>query len=189
MVTPVFEAKEPALKEPGVYVRSTVPDHELDVLWDRERKRHDDHGRSHVGYFAAGCISGTLVTLAACFFFLTGPGLVDQGKPAILEEETLTVKDLPAPKAVQAPKAAPNHGMTIPFLNNKPAEKKPATVTPAIKAETYQVQPGDTLGSIAIHFYHSVSPEYVEKIQRANKLSSPDDLTLGQELTIPPKSY
>src|SRR5690606_13174160 len=118
-----LDVKEPTLKEPGVYVRSTVPDHELDVLWDRGRKRHEEHSRWHVGTFVAGAVVGSLVTLAVSFFFVSTPGILDQGKPAILEEDTLTTKDLPAPPKVVVPaEETEKPGLSIPFMKGKPQD-------------------------------------------------------------------
>ena len=202
MLPPTLEPKEPTLKEPGVYVRSAIPDHELDVLWDRERKKHhDEHERSHLGFFAAGFAVGVLVTLAGGFLFYANPGLSLQTKPAIIQEEMLPPKEELQQPAAVAPVApveaekttAPaaekpaSTGLSLPFFSAQPKpEPKP---TPEIKAESYEVKDGDTLGSIAIKFYHSSGPEYVEKIKRANKMSDADSLSLGQKLSIPPKSY
>jgi nucleoid-associated protein YgaU len=54
------------------------------------------------------------------------------------------------------------------------------------QGETYTVQPGDTLSKIAKHFYGNAN-EYM-RIFYANrdKLSDPDRIQVGQELTIPP---
>ncbi|MBK8190082.1 MAG: LysM peptidoglycan-binding domain-containing protein [Vampirovibrionales bacterium] len=57
------------------------------------------------------------------------------------------------------------------------------------RASSYEVQSGDTLERIARRFYGSGAPDMVAKIQRANAMSSPDKLQIGQQLAIPPKTY
>ena len=84
----------------------------------------------------------------------------------------------------------------------KPAPVKPtATTTPTattqpkpsatagIEVKTHTIKPGDTLGALAEKYYGSIAPKYVEKIQRANNISDPSALHLGQKLVIPPKNY
>lgn len=51
--------------------------------------------------------------------------------------------------------------------------------------ETYVVESGDTLQSIAEQFYGDVSLDYL--IADANDITDPTSLHVGQELTIPPK--
>jgi LysM repeat protein len=56
-------------------------------------------------------------------------------------------------------------------------------------ASSHTVKSGETMGSIAIQYYGSSSPEMIEKITRANGLKNPNALKLDQTLVIPPKSY
>jgi LysM repeat protein len=59
----------------------------------------------------------------------------------------------------------------------------PTTTTSALRQEvTYTVQQGDTLIAIARRFHVTIGA-----IVLANKLASPDRLTVGQVLTIPPE--
>jgi nucleoid-associated protein YgaU len=60
-----------------------------------------------------------------------------------------------------------------------------AAAPPAAAAKTYTVKPGDSLSKIAKEFYGNAS-DY-PKIFEANrdKLSDPDHIKAGQELTIP----
>lgn len=53
------------------------------------------------------------------------------------------------------------------------------------QAETYIVESGDTLQSIAEQFYGDVSLD--DLIAEANDITDPTALNVGQELTIPPK--
>ena len=64
----------------------------------------------------------------------------------------------------------------------------PTPTAPEAAAETYEVQPGDTLGSIANQFYGDQTQW--RRIYDANKDavgSDPDKLKVGTKLTIPPK--
>ena len=56
---------------------------------------------------------------------------------------------------------------------------------PVADSKVYEVQAGDTLGSIGYRLLGDSSPATVERIQAANHLSSPDKLALGQKLVIP----
>ncbi len=49
--------------------------------------------------------------------------------------------------------------------------------------QKYTVKAGDNLGKIAQHFYGAASQS--AKIVEANKISDPDKIRVGQELTIP----
>lgn len=183
-------------REPGVYVRSNRPDQELDFLWDKERKKTPESDRFHLSFFMGGVVVGSLITLAGCLFFFSSGRFTSPGttaKPPIIEEQVLP-ENSAQPEAVQPDKQKPKQnkstGIQIPFFSAKqpkPEQKPP--VTTEVKARLYEVQPGDTLGSIALKFYDSSNPEYVARIQRANQLSSADSLSIGQQLSIPPKSY
>jgi nucleoid-associated protein YgaU len=62
------------------------------------------------------------------------------------------------------------------------------TATPLLRAQTYVVEPGDTLALIARKVYGDAS--LWQQIYRANKDTigdSPDALRVGMKLTIPPK--
>ena len=54
-----------------------------------------------------------------------------------------------------------------------------------LSSESYTVQNGDTLESIVIRFYGSYSEANAKKIEKANGISNPNQLQLGQKLTIP----
>jgi LysM repeat protein len=53
--------------------------------------------------------------------------------------------------------------------------------------DLYEVQAGDTLGGIAGRLLGDSSPEAVERIQKANNMTDPHKLSLGQKLIIPAK--
>ncbi len=51
--------------------------------------------------------------------------------------------------------------------------------------EIYEVQPGDTLASIAAEFYGDASLD--DFLAEVNGITDPESLAVGQELTIPPR--
>jgi LysM repeat protein len=187
-------------REPGVYVRSNRPENELDFLWDRDRKREGEPDRFHLGFFFGGFVVGSVVTLAGCLIFFWGgnimPGAGNTDPAVVVEEQTVvTPKDLSSAVAAETAKSAPKEEAKIglPFFTNRNAKEQETPeakhAQTEVKARLYEVQPGDTLGSIAIKFYESSAPDYVEKIQRANQMDDAHTLKVGQRLSIPPKSY
>ncbi len=190
MIPPTVEEKTP-----GVYVRSNQPDHDLDFLWDKDRKKGGESDRFHLSFFIGGFAAGTFVTLAATVLFFSSGKLIpapNANKPPVVEEQVLTPKDLTGTQAttaspkVAAPSQTQNQGFHFPFFSPKPkAQAVTQPTQPANPSKSYTVQSGDSLGSIAIKFYHSSSPNLVDKIQRANGLKSPDAVKIGQKLEIP----
>ncbi|HFB52569.1 MAG TPA: LysM peptidoglycan-binding domain-containing protein, partial [Anaerolineae bacterium] len=66
----------------------------------------------------------------------------------------------------------------------KPKEPEPPTETPGIpKTTIYVVQSGDTLGAIAKKMYGTPTKYYI--IQKANNLTDPGKIWVGQKLVIP----
>lgn len=53
------------------------------------------------------------------------------------------------------------------------------------KNETYIVQSGDTIEKILIRFYGQYSKNSESSLMRANNMSNPNKLSIGQELIIP----
>ena len=101
---------------------------------------------------------------------------VDVSRDAIIKANSL--KDpylVRTGQKLKIPRAAPSEG--------KPAQRtiaaKPKGSSLA-QATSYVVQPGDTLGSIAIR---AQIPRVL--IAEANGLSSPDAVRIGQKLTLP----
>ncbi len=95
----------------------------------------------------------------------------------------------PAPSGV-APAASPARpALASPSPAASPAVvAATATATAEAGSESYEVQSGDTLGTIAQQFYGD--PTQWRRIYDANKDAigaDPDKLKLGQKLTIPPK--
>jgi len=100
----------------------------------------------------------------------------------------------PTPPPAQNSGAAPAPSPARPALASPIASPSPAlaaatpTATTEAAGDTYEVQSGDTLGTISQQFYGD--PTQWRRIYDANKDaigSDPDKLKLGTKLTIPPK--
>jgi nucleoid-associated protein YgaU len=90
---------------------------------------------------------------------------------------------VPAPSPQRPPLASP-----IASPSSVSSASTPTTTTPEGAGETYEVQAGDTLLSIAQQFYGDVTQW--RRIYDANKDmigADPDKLKVGMKLTIPPK--
>lgn len=182
-------------KEPGVYIRSSHADEDLDFLWNTDRRKTPEPERFHIGFFAGGALVGSLITLVACTFFYQGgkvlPAVLPAQPKAVVEQPA--VAPIPAPVKVVVSEEAPkqekkSQGFSMPALKlpiGSPAKAPEPAAVEAPRTRLYEVQSGDTLGSIALKFYDSTNPSYIELIQQANKMPNPDALKLGQKLTIP----
>ena len=175
-------------KPPGVYVRAneTPPAHELDMLWAGNRGFHVPEERSPILFFAFGFLIGAVLTAAVAFFFFIQPNI--QVGDSVLTQPTVE-QELQADT-----QAAPTEATGAPPQTTAPASSSSATTTGAstvggVKAQRHTVQNGDTLGSIALRYYGSSAPMYIDKLTRANKLTNPNSLKLDQELIVPPKDY
>ena len=76
-------------------------------------------------------------------------------------------------------------------LNNVPASEESSANTALRKplVSTYEVQAGDTLAAIALSNYKHVSPRLLDEICKANNLTDPNVLILGQKLVLPEYHY
>ena len=139
---------------------------ELDVLW-KNFKVNQRGDKSPGIYLTIGFITG-----AFCMFLLT----------AVLSFGTVandnTVKEEIVTKKPKASKLA-----FIPI--NKKQKNEVQTEAPTTTYESYTVASGDTLEKIIIRFYGKNDVSKIDKIVEANKLSSPNSLSIGQKLIIP----
>lgn len=180
-------------KEPGVYIRSSHADEDLDFLWNTERRKTPESERFHIGFFAGGALVGSLITLVACTFFYQGgkvlPSVLPEQPKAVIEQPAVAPVVAPVKVVVseEAPKKADTPGFKLPELKLPlgNVQKPTPPVVEAPRTRLYEVQAGDTLGSIALKFFDSTNPKYIEMIQTANNMPNPDSLKLGQNLTIP----
>ena len=110
-------------------------------------------------------------------------------EPPIVEHAIDQVARQPEPTPQQqAEQAAPTQPAEEKARNRKAKSQKPAPSTPSVE---YVVADGDTLGGIAKKLYGADAGNKLANITRifeANRqiLKSPDDISVGQKLTIPP---
>lgn len=195
---PRFDNLEGAFEQtPGVYLRadqSLDDPHELDLLWPQSRPLHHREERQPVFFFAAGILLGALLTTLVFMLVINRP------QTPVVQPEIVAVTANPLSRPAQPSATTP----LMPNLPGQSASKPPVASLPSLSqsnavtatstspvagSQVYTVKSGDTLGSIAEQFYQNSGPAYVDKIQRANAMKNPDALQLGQQLTIPPKSY
>ena len=101
--------------------------------------------------------------------FSGGGSSAPQTLPAV-EQQSAAVADSEVAGISQEPV------LQVPVVSSLPAAAEPAAT-----GETYLVQSGDTLWDIALRFETTV-----EAIVAANELADETDLSVGQELVIPP---
>lgn len=148
-------------ESPNVYVRPNK-EKELDVLW-QNFKINQKSEKSPSVYLATGFIAGAVTMLiisTLISFSLNGIS---------------SVKNNAAPQKAK---------VKTEKLNLLPASEK-AAATAAGAQETYSVQSGDTMESIAVRFYGSTSPSKVNAIMEANSITNANKLSIGQKLIIP----
>lgn len=140
-----------------------IKDKELDILWQDLKQPGAKSEKSPIVYIITGFILGAISML-----ILTT--IVNLSMNAVKEnsfEETPTAIETAAESA------------KLTFI---PAD---TTDIKNLTSETYTVQSGDTLESIVIRFYGSYTDKNAKKIEKANGISNPNQLQLGQKLTIP----
>ena len=175
-------------KTPGVYVRADNNElpHELDMLWSNSRPLHRED-RSPLIAFVVGLLLGVVATSAVFMLFIMHPQVKLNGTEVTAPvSEDLNAGSHGASSSAQTNTANPS--TTASSSTSSPsASASSGTSTGAGTA--YTVVSGDNLGRIAEKVYGSSSPELMDKIQRANNMSSPDKLQINQKLIIPPKNY
>ena len=152
---------------PGVYVRANK-EKELDVLWQNFRvtqKAEKNAGVYLVTGFIAGALSMLVMTSILSFFSMRSAehsSFIQQVKPT---KEHAKLNFIPADKA------AP--------------EEQQTAVSSAIGSEAYTVKSGDTLAGIIVRFYGKYDVSKIDNIMKLNNMANPNDLQIGQQLTIP----
>lgn len=156
--------KQPYDASPGVYVRQNAnKDKELDVLW-QNFKVSQKEDKSPGIYLATGFIAGAVAMLimTTLLSFSVRGGDASDVAPAHKTKERAKLTFIPADKTAASEEAAMPKG-----------------------TEAYTVKNGDTLAGIIIRFYGSYDVSKISKIQEANHMKNPNDLQIGQTLTIP----
>ncbi len=180
-------------KSPGVYVRAgDYQPHELDMLWSGSR-HFAKEDRSPVVFTIVGLAIGAIITSALFFLFSSKPEIKAGDDSELITPIVDETKLVPAagdpilgPETVQlntTKATTPTAKTAKPSVNQRP------TSGGSTSAATYTVQNGDTLEQIARRHYGSGTPALIQKISRANNMTNPNALKVGQKLVIPPKNY
>ena len=128
---------------------------------------------------------GLLSVCAAMSFYLSacgGGGAAPASTPASAASSAVSPAPSPARPALASPAASPSAAPAV--VSSTPS----TTASQTAGGDTYEVQSGDTLATIAQQFYGD-STQW-RRIYDANKDAigdDPDKLKLGTKLTIPPK--
>lgn len=145
---------------PNVYIRPSK-EKELDVLWQNFKVNQRDEKSPGV-YLTTGFIAG-----AVAMFLMT----------ALLSFTSNSMNNSnDAPKLVKRKPAKAQ-------LSIIPADTAEKAKT--LSSETYTIKSGDTLEGVIIRFYGKYDPSKVIKIMEVNNMSNPNQLSIGQVLTIP----
>jgi len=179
---------------PEVYVRQNK-EKELDLLWKDFKLPKGE--RSPIVYLGIGFISGVIATLLVSAFIGMSSGDYDatagtetpaQVEAVVATEETQTT-DAKQEKVetddTTKETAKTNTGKKFGFFGGSSANNNKAEEVAAQQNKEYEVQSGDTMDKIVRTYYGTYSPEKVEAIMNANKMSNPNKLSIGQKLIIP----
>lgn len=123
------------------------------------------------------------------------------GVPPLPEDEARTLPAFkktearPEPKPAAAPGAVAMKGSTSPAPRNSTSPEASAADKPdgagkasnVAKPRTHTVAAGETLGRICAANYGTSDKSLVAAVARANNLSSPDSIKVGQVLRLPPR--
>lgn len=120
-------------------------------------------------------IVGSVALLGAC----ARPG---SGASPTATKGVVRILGSPSPSRAATHTAPPTIAVAPTPAAPPPAAAPPSPTAPAgtVSGKKYVVQPGDTLGSIAQQFGVTV-----DAIIKANNISNPDLIQVGQELIIP----
>lgn len=195
------EFKPDGSSSPGVYVRSGQRSpSELDMLWSGSRP-YSKEERSPYMFLAVGIILGLIVATATFFLMFNKPEIqvgehdflepletdADVAPPIDVSDTSNTNVPGDGDAAIEATMPAtpvPTQAAQKPVAKPKP---KPVQWSGGGSTQSYKVRSGDTLERIARKYYGSGSPANIEKLRRANGMSNPHALQIGQTLKIPPK--
>ncbi len=132
---------------------------EIDILW-QELKTHREE-RSPGVYLSIGFVVGALA-----MFLMTS--IMNFG----VQSENTADFNLWKKSSISAKNAA---------INVAPAD----AIDQALNNMTYTIKSGDTLETIAVKYYGIASQANVAKLQRANNISNPHSIQIGQKINVP----
>lgn len=155
---------------PEVYVRPNK-EKELDLLWQNFRMPKVE--RSPIVYLGSGFVAGVITTLVVSG--LIGLSVSDI-HPNFKFKFNFKMPTISAPAATKASK--------ISFLPSSNTTETTANEEQQADKE-YTVQSGDTMEGIVRKFYGNYSTEKVNAIMKANNMTDPNKLGIGQKLIIP----
>ena len=155
---------------PEVYVRPNK-EKELDLLWQNFRMPKVE--RSPIVYLGSGFVAGVITTLVVS-------GLIGLSVSDI--HPNFKFKFNFKMPAVSAP--APAKTSKIGFLPSSKTAETAANEEQQADKE-YTVQSGDTMEGIVRKFYGNYSTEKVNTLMKANNMTDPNKLGIGQKLVIP----
>lgn len=155
---------------PEVYVRPNK-EKELDLLWQNFRMPKVE--RSPIVYLGSGFVAGVITTLVVSG--LIGLSVSDI-HPSFKFKFNFKMPTISAPAATKASK--------ISFLPSSNTTETTASEEQQADKE-YTVQSGDTMEGIVRKFYGNYSTEKVNAVMKANNMTDPNKLGIGQKLVIP----
>ena len=182
---------------PEVYVRQNK-EKELDILWKDFKMPKGE--RSPIVYLGMGFFAGVITTLLVSAFIGMSSGnfhpnfsfrkpaaenaavTVPAENSAAAEAEAVAVAEAEAETTNAEPEAKPAKKFSL-FGSKNNAETAAETTAPEMKE--YVVQEGDTMDRIVRNFYGGYSEEKVNSVMKANNMTNPNKLSIGQKLTIP----
>lgn len=134
-----------------------------------------------------GSIAALLIgSIVAVWLLVLPPARADQdGPPAALAGVVQTATPTATPEVTATP--APSEGSPTPTATPEATATETPTATATPDSQTYVVQSGDTLFSIASAF--ASDPSQIESLANAiavaNGITDPSTIQVGQELIIP----
>ena len=176
---------------PEVYVRQNK-EKELDILWKDFKIPKGE--RSPIVYLGIGFALGVITTLLVSAFIGMSSGNFHPGFSSKKAQETAAVT-VPAETSTVneyedettttetsvEPEAKPRKFGIFSSRSNSEA----TTETPTVENKEYEVQSGDTMERIVKNFYGNYSEEKVNAVMKANNMTNPNKLSIGQKLIIP----
>lgn len=168
MSSQIFNSRE--LSRDVLLVDNEAPkSDELEALWPGVHHDFEQAPRKAGSFYATvGFMAGSALSLL-CVFGYSAVSHVVASKPG--DNKQVMVANLKASNMVPG---------TAQSLTGQDGSE---TLVPA--SNSYQVQPGDTLASIAQRNYKRVSPRLLDQICRANNMRNANVLSLGQKLMLP----
>lgn len=134
-------------------------DREIDILWQELKTQREE--RSPGVYLSIGFVAGALA-----MFLMTS--IINFG----VQSENTADFNLWKKSSISSKQAA--------AIN-----VAPASTDEILNNMTYTIKSGDTLETIAVKYYGVASQANVAKIQRANNITNPHNIQIGQTITVP----